>query len=179
MYRIDLDVFARASGRFALSAPPSGQPSNFADDLEWLHAAVAEGRRKALPTAFSKAPGGWVVDTLPATDAALCRDAMHAKAKQIHAAQVAYRQEHQKFRGGEKLTSFGDGFMGYSAIEPIDDDHYRAEVGRHGGLVTIDEAGVVTDVSPCALTKDAVKAAAKAAKAAKAKAAQAKKAPQQ
>lgn len=170
MYRIDLDVFARAKGRWALSAPPSGEPSNFADDVEWLHAAVAEGRRKSLPEAFSKGATGWAIDTFPAPDPELCREAMHAKAKQIHAAQIAYLEKHKKFRGGEKLTTFGDGFMGFSAIEPIDDNHYRAEVGRHGGFVTIDETGVVTDVSPCALTTEAVKAAKKAEAAKKANA---------
>lgn len=176
MYRIDLDVFARAPGRVALSAPPGGERANLADDIEWLHAAVAEGRRKALPTAFSKDAGVWSADTFPGPDVELCRELMHAKAKQIHAAQMAYREKHKQFRGGEKLTSFGDGFMGYSAIEPIDDDHFRAEVGRHGGFVTIDETGVVTDVSPCALTKDAVKAQANKAKQAAKKAKKAKQA---
>ena len=109
--------------------------------------------------AFARGPDGWVADRLPGPDAAFCRERLHAKAKEIHAAQLAWREQHKKFRGGEKLTTFGDGFMGYSAIEPIDDTHYRAEVGRHGGFVTIDETGVITDVSPCALTKEAVQAA--------------------
>lgn len=147
-------------GRYTLHVEVIGpREVPLGNELESAHAEHVDG--KPLPLAFEKQDGVWVEIPFPAADPRLCLDVMRAVAKRIHKKQVAYCEKHKAFPSGDEMTEIGGSFVGWTKITPIDADHYKAEVSRHGGKVTVDETGTITDVSPCMLEPPAAPAPAK------------------